>query len=148
MIDSRAVGPQTFAQKALARAAGLDSVAVGQVVDASPDIVLSHDNSAAIRKIWLEFNQNRVLIPDRMAITLDHAVPAPTTKHAQNHAEIRSFVREQGIANFWDVGRGICHQVLSEEAVVLPGQLILGADSHTPHYGLRGGPGDTTRECG
>jgi len=130
--------PQTFAQKALARAAGLDFVEVGQVVDARPDIVLSHDNTAAIRRIWREFGQERVLIPDRIAITLDHAVPAPTTKHAQNHAEIRHFVQEQGIRHFFEVGRGICHQVLSEEALVLPGQLILGADSHTTHFGWLG----------
>ena len=81
--------PQTFAQKALARAAGFDYVEVSQVVDAGPDVVLSHDNTAAIRRIWQQFGQDRVLIPERLAITLDHAVPAPTTKHAQNHAEIR-----------------------------------------------------------
>lgn len=130
--------PQTFAQKALARAAGLDYVEVGQVVDAHPHVVLSHDNTAAIRQIWLEFGQQRVLIPERMAITLDHAVPAPTTRHAQNHAEIRAFVAEQGIRNFWEVGRGICHQVLSEEAIVLPGQTIFGSDSHTTHFGWLG----------
>ncbi len=130
--------PQTFAQKALARAAGFDYVEISQVVDARPDVVLSHDNTAAIRRIWQQFGQERVLIPDRLAITLDHAVPAPTTKHAQNHAEIRQFVAEQGIRNFFEVGRGICHQVLSEEALVLPGQLILGADSHTTHYGWLG----------
>lgn len=138
MADETSLRSQTFAQKALARAAGVDSVEVGQVIDARPHVVLSHDNSAAIRRIWLEFGQDRVLIPDRIAITLDHAVPAPTTRHAQNHAEIRTFVKEQGIANFWDVGRGICHQVLSEEATVLPGQLILGADSHTTHFGWMG----------
>jgi len=132
------VAAQTFAQKALARAAGLDFVEVGQVVDARPDVVLSHDNTAAIRRIWQEFGQDRVLIPERIAITLDHAVPAPTTKHAQNHAEIRQFVQEQGIRHFFEVGRGICHQVLSEEALILPGQLILGADSHTTHYGWLG----------
>ncbi len=129
---------QTFAQKALARSAALSRVDIGQVVDARPDVVLSHDNSAAIRRIWQEFGQERVVIPERLAITLDHAVPAPTTKHAQNHAEIRAFVAEQGIDNFFEVGRGICHQVLSEEAVVLPGQLILGADSHTSHFGWMG----------
>lgn len=129
---------QTFAQKALARAAGLATVEVGQVVDACPDVVLSHDNTAAIREIWLEFGQPRVLIPDRMAITLDHAVPAPTTKHAQNHAEIRTFVAEQGIRHFFEAGRGVCHQVFSEEALVLPGQLILGSDSHTTHFGWLG----------
>jgi 3-isopropylmalate/(R)-2-methylmalate dehydratase large subunit len=133
--------PQTFAQKALARAAGLDYVEISQVVDARPDVVLSHDNTAAIRRIWQQFGQARVLIPDRLAITLDHAVPAPTTKHAQNHAEIRQFVAEQGIGNFFEVGRGICHQVLSEEAIVLPGQLVLGADSHTTHFGWLGACG-------
>ncbi|MCL4833796.1 MAG: 3-isopropylmalate dehydratase large subunit [Caldilineaceae bacterium] len=133
-----APSPQTFAQKALARAAGLSSVEVGQVVDARPDVVLSHDNTADIRRTWLEFGQVRVTIPEKLAITLDHAVPAPTTKHAQNHAEIRAFVAEQGIRNAFEVGRGICHQVLSEEALVLPGQLILGADSHTPHFGWMG----------
>jgi len=135
---ARSHSPQTFAQKALARAAGLSTVETGQVVDARPDVVLSHDNTAAIREIWLEFGRERVLIPERMAITLDHAVPAPTTKHAQNHAEIRAFVAEQGIAHFFEVGRGICHQVLSEEALVLPGQLILGSDSHTSHFGWLG----------
>ncbi len=129
---------QSFAQKALARAAGLDHVAVGQVVDARPDIVLSHDNSAAIRQIWLQFGQDKVAIAERMAITMDHAVPAPTTRHALNHAEIRRFAREQGLRHVYDVGRGICHQVLSEEALVLPGQTILGSDSHTPHFGWLG----------
>ena len=106
---------QTFAQKALARGAGLDQVEVGEVVDVRPDIVLSHDNTAAIREIWLQFGQSRVVIPEKLAITLDHAVPAPTTRHAQNHAEIRRFVEEQGVRHFFEVGRGICHQVLSEE---------------------------------
>lgn len=137
-IDAGSVRLQTFAQKALARAAGLPYVEVGQVVDARPDVVLSHDNTAAIRRIWLEFGQGRVVIADKLAITLDHAVPAPTTKHAQNHAEIREFVAEQEIRNFFEVGRGICHQVLSEEAIVLPGQTILGADSHTTHFGWMG----------
>ncbi len=130
--------PQSFAQKALARAAGLPSVEVGQVVDARPDLVLSHDNSAAIRRIWQQFGQSRVAIAERIAITLDHAAPAPTTRHAENHAEIRRFVAEQSITHFFEVGRGICHQVLSEEALALPGQLVLGADSHTTHFGWLG----------
>ncbi len=129
---------QTFAQKAIARAAGLDHVEVGQVVDVRPDIVFSHDNTAAIRQIWLQFGQEKVVIPERMAFTMDHAVPAPTTRHAQNHAETRAFAAEQGVRNCFEVGRGICHQVLSEEALILPGQMILGSDSHTPHFGWLG----------
>ncbi len=128
----------TFAEKALARAAGLPTVVAGQVVDAKPDVALSHDNTAPIARIFRAIGLEKVAIPDRMCITLDHAVPPPTPKHAQNHVEVRAFVKEQGIQNFFEVGRGICHQVLSEEALVLPGQLILGADSHTTHYGWLG----------
>ena len=128
----------TFAEKALARAAGLPHTVAGQVIDAKPDVALSHDNTAAIARIFRAIGLERVAIPDRMCVTLDHAVPAPTPKHAQNHAEVRAFVKEQGIKNFFEVGRGICHQVVSEEALVLPGQLVLGADSHTTHFGWLG----------
>ncbi|MCC6190935.1 MAG: 3-isopropylmalate dehydratase large subunit [Anaerolineales bacterium] len=128
----------TFAEKALARAAGLPQAVAGQIVDARPDLVLSHDNTAAIAGIFRSLGLARVAIPDRLAITLDHAAPAPSARHAENHAEVRAFVQEQGIGHFFDVGRGICHQVISEEALVLPGQLILGADSHTTHFGWLG----------
>ncbi len=129
---------RTFAEKALARAAGVPDARAGDILDISPDVLLSHDNSAAIRRIFAEIGATRIVHPERVAITLDHAVPAPTTKHAQNHAEIRAWVREQGITHFFEVGRGICHQVLSEEAVILPGETILGADSHTTHFGWLG----------
>lgn len=129
---------RTFAEKALARASGQSSVVAGQIVDARPDVILSHDNTAAIWKIFRALGVARVKNPERLAITLDHAVPAPTTAHAQNHADVRKFVDEMGVTNFFEVGRGICHQVLSEEAIILPGQTILGADSHTPHYGWLG----------
>ncbi|HEY3291602.1 MAG TPA: aconitase/3-isopropylmalate dehydratase large subunit family protein [Anaerolineae bacterium] len=129
---------KTFAEKALARAANLTSVDTGQIVDAQPDAILSHDNTAAIYRLFRQLGIERVKDPDRLRIALDHAVPAPTTQHAQNHAEVRAFVAQQGVKHFFEVGRGICHQVLSEEAMVLPGQLILGADSHTTHYGWMG----------
>ena len=138
ITNYQSLSGKTFAEKALARAAGLREVVAGQIVDARPDVVLSHDNTAAIAKIFRALGVDRVKNPERLAIALDHAVPAPTTQHAQNHADVRKFVEEQGIANFFEVGRGICHQVLSEEAIVLPGQVILGADSHTTHYGWLG----------
>jgi 3-isopropylmalate/(R)-2-methylmalate dehydratase large subunit len=122
----------------LARNAGLPSVQPGQVIDVFPDVVLSHDNTAAIIATWRKLGQTRVKHPERLAIVLDHAAPAPTTQHAQNHAEIRQFVVEQGIRHFFDVGRGICHQVLSEEGLVLPGMVLLGADSHSTHCGALG----------
>jgi len=137
MASSERMG-KTFAEKALARAAGLQTTIAGQVVDARPDVVLSHDNTAAIAKIFRSIGLQRVAIAERLVVTLDHAVPAPTPQHARNHAEVRAFVQEQGIRHFFEVGRGICHQVITEEALILPGQLIIGADSHTTHFGARG----------
>jgi 3-isopropylmalate/(R)-2-methylmalate dehydratase large subunit len=128
----------TFAEKALSRAAGVSVARAGDVLDIRPDLIFSHDNTAAIRKIFLGFGAKQILHPERVAITLDHAVPAPTTLHAQNHAEIRAWVRQQGIAHFYEVGRGICHQVISEDALILPGEVIFGSDSHTTHFGWLG----------
>ncbi|MBN8594723.1 MAG: 3-isopropylmalate dehydratase large subunit [Anaerolineae bacterium] len=128
----------TFVEKALARAAGVESARAGAILDMRPDLIFSHDNTAAIRRIFEAIGATRMSRPERVAITLDHAVPAPTTQHAQNHAEIREWVRLQGIAHFFEVGRGICHQVISEEALILPGETIFGSDSHTPHFGWLG----------
>lgn len=127
----------TFAEKVLARAAGVESARAGDILDVKPDVMFSHDNTAAIRRIFDQIGAPGLAHPERMVFTLDHAVPAPTTQHAQNHAEIRAFVAETGIRLF-EVGRGICHQVISEEALVLPGEVILGSDSHTTHFGWLG----------
>jgi 3-isopropylmalate/(R)-2-methylmalate dehydratase large subunit len=116
----------------------VESASTDQILDVEPDVVLSHDNTAAIARVFRSIGVERVKHPERLAIALDHAVPAPTTRHAQNHAEVRAFVAEQGIDRFFDVGRGICHQVLSEEGLVRPGTIVLGADSHTPHFGALG----------
>lgn len=129
---------QTFVEKILARKAGLEQTVPGEIVEVAPDVALSHDNSAPIAKIFKQMGGERVHDPARHVIVLDHATPAPTTAHAENHRIIREFVRQQGIQHFYDVGRGICHQVLVEEGLALPGELVLGADSHTPHAGVMG----------
>jgi len=128
----------TFAQKVLAAKAGLHSVAVGQIVEIEPDYCLSHDNTAAISKTFKKIGVERVKYPERFVIVLDHTVPASIEKYALGHKEIREFVCEQGIANFYDAGVGICHQVLPEKGFALPGKLILGSDSHTTTYGAFG----------
>jgi len=128
----------TFAEKTLARAAGVSSARAGDILDVTPDVIFSHDNSAAIRRIFEKTGAPHIAHPERIVITLDHAVPAPTTQHAQNHAEIREWVKQQNIGHLFEVGRGICHQVISEEALVLPGETIMGADSHSTHFGWLG----------
>ncbi|UCF59847.1 MAG: 3-isopropylmalate dehydratase large subunit [Anaerolineaceae bacterium] len=129
---------QTFAEKILAKKAGVKKVQPGEIVEVTPDVALSHDNSAAIYGIFKRMGGDRVFNPKMHAIILDHAAPAPTTKHAENHYQIRQFVGDQEIPHFYDVGRGICHQVLVEEGLALPGELVLGSDSHTPHAGVMG----------
>lgn len=128
----------TFTEKILAQKTGKPHLQAGEIVTVEPDIVLSHDNTAAIAQIFAQLPHGRIKYPERLAITLDHAAPPPTPKHAENHAAVRRFVKEQGISNFFEVGRGICHQVLSEERIVRPGQLLVGADSHSTHAGWLG----------
>jgi 3-isopropylmalate/(R)-2-methylmalate dehydratase large subunit len=128
----------TFAEKILAQKSGQEFVKAGDIVVVTPDVALSHDNTAPIYGIFQKMGGVDVHDPSMHAIFLDHAAPAPTTKHAENHRIIRDFVSDQGIESFYDVGRGICHQVLVEEGLALPGELVLGSDSHTPHAGVMG----------
>ncbi|MFA9489635.1 MAG: 3-isopropylmalate dehydratase large subunit [Anaerolineales bacterium] len=129
---------KTFAEKIFARNTGQLDVRPGQILEIHPDVALSHDNTAAIFGIFGRMGATRVCEPDKLAVFLDHAAPAPTTKHAENHRIIRQFAADQGVDHFYDVGRGICHQVLVEEGLALPGEIVLGSDSHTPHAGVMG----------
>lgn len=128
----------TATEKHLARASGNGVAKPGDIVVIEPDVILSHDNTAAIAQLFAQLPHGRIKYPERLAITLDHAAPPPSARHAQNHQAIRRFVREHGIGNFYEVGRGICHQVLCEEGVAGPGMTLLGADSHSTHFGWLG----------
>ncbi len=129
---------QTFAMKILSRAAGHE-VAVGEIVFVEPDIVLTHDNSSAIiDKFESTVPGGRVKYPDRLAIVLDHVIPADTSKDAAGQRKIREFVRRQGIRRFYEMGTGICHQVVPEMGLCFPGSLVVGSDSHTCTYGAFG----------
>jgi 3-isopropylmalate/(R)-2-methylmalate dehydratase large subunit len=128
----------TFAEKALARKAGLESVVAGQIVTVRPDKLLTHDNTAAIVKEFRKIGVARVADPKVNVIVLDHVVPAADETHATNHKVAREFAAEQGISAFYDVGEGICHQVLPEKGHAWPGAVIVGSDSHTPLYGAVG----------
>ena len=104
---------------------------------AKVDLALSHENADLVRKSFRDIGVKRVWDPDRIVIILDHRVPAESEKTATTHKAIREFVREQGIRNFYDVGRGgICHQVLAENGHVKPGMVVVGTDS-THHHARR-----------
>ncbi len=129
---------KTFAEKILALKAGLDEVVPGQIVTVRPDKLLTHDNTSAIAKTLRKMGVDRVADPGMNVIILDHVTPAANETYAQSHKETREFVQEQGIAAFYDIGEGICHQVLPEHGHALPGMLIVGSDSHTPSHGALG----------
>jgi 3-isopropylmalate/(R)-2-methylmalate dehydratase large subunit len=129
----------TFAEKILARKAGLDKVVPGQIVTVKPDHLLTHDNTSAIvGKIGADLDKYGVVHPELPIIVLDHVVPASDEKTAAGHKKVREFVKRFGVRHFYDVGFGICHQVVVEEALALPGSIVVGSDSHTCSYGAVG----------
>ena len=128
----------TFVEKALARKAGLESVVPGQIITVRPDRLLTHDNTAAISKQFYKMGVQRVADPGMNVIVLDHVTPAADETYATNHKIIREFVAKQGITAFYDIGEGICHQVLPEKGHAWPGAVIVGSDSHTPTHGAFG----------
>ncbi len=129
---------KTFAEKILAVKAGLEETVPGQIVTVRPDKLLTHDNTSAIAKTFRKIGVERVADPDMNVVILDHVTPAANETYAQSHRETREFIREQGISAFYDIGEGICHQVLPEHGHALPGMLIVGSDSHTPSHGALG----------
>jgi homoaconitate hydratase family protein len=129
----------TFAEKLLAKYSGQKGVAPGQIVTVKPDHLLTHDNTAAIiQKIGPELDTYGVFSKSLSIIALDHVIPAASEKTATNHKLIREFVKKFKIENFFDVGVGVCHQLVVEKGLALPGKLLLGSDSHTCSYGAIG----------
>lgn len=128
----------TFVEKVLARKAGLDSVVAGQIVTVRPDKLLTHDNTSAIAGQFRKIGVSKVADPDMSVIVLDHVTPAASETYAASHQATRQFVAEQGISAFYDIGEGICHQVLPEKGHAWPGAVIVGSDSHTPTHGAFG----------
>ena len=136
----------TVAEKILARATDVLRVAAGEVVEPAVDLAMSHENSALVMNQFAEIFEGtgldpRVWDPAKIAIILDHRVPAETAKTATNQKRIREFVAAQVIAKFHDVRSdegGICHQILPENGYVRPGMVVVGADSHTSSHGALG----------
>jgi len=129
----------TFAEKILAKYSGEKEVVPGQIVTVKPDHLLTHDNTAPIiQKIKPDLREYGVHNKSLLIIVLDHVIPAASEKTANNHKIIREFVKNHNIEHFFDVGYGVCHQIVVEKGLALPGKLILGSDSHTCSYGAVG----------
>ena len=130
----------TMTQKILAKHAGLDHVVPGQLVEAKLDLVLGNDITTPVAVS--EFDKaglTQVFDKDRIALVLDHYTPCKDIKAAQLCAQVREFAKRFNITHFYDVGcMGVEHALLPEKGLCAPGEIIVGADSHTCTYGAVG----------
>lgn len=131
----------TLAEKILARASGKTGVKPGEYVTANIDLAMCHDGLGPVSRILNEAGINRLWDPDRVVCPLDHASPSPTVQAAEARKRVEEAVRAFGIKNFYGQRAGVCHQILPEKGWTLPGQLIVGTDSHTTTYGAFGAAG-------
>lgn len=130
----------TMTQKILAKHAGLESVSAGQLIEAKVDLTLANDitGPVAIRELE-KAGFTSVFDRTKIALVMDHFVPNKDIKSAEQCRECREFSVKHDIVNFFDVGQmGIEHALLPEKGLVAPGELIIGADSHTCTYGALG----------
>ncbi|HEX9156562.1 MAG TPA: aconitase/3-isopropylmalate dehydratase large subunit family protein, partial [Syntrophales bacterium] len=128
----------TLAEKILARASGRSSVKAGDYVTADIDLAMTHEGLRGVYPILKEAGVKKLWNREKVVNLLDHWVPAPTVQAAVHHQSIRRAVEEYGIRYFYGENAGICHQVLPEKGHVVPGDLIVGTDSHTVTYGAFG----------
>jgi len=128
----------TLAEKILARASGRSSVRAGDYVVAEIDLAMIHEGMRGVYPILQEAGVKKLWNPEKVVSIIDHWVPAPTVEAAVHHQTVRRAVEEYGIRYAYGERAGICHQVLPEKGHVVPGDLIVGTDSHTVTYGAFG----------
>ncbi len=131
----------TIAEKILAAKSGRNSVTPGEIVEAFPDLVMSHTATWRSASVMKRIGATKLYDVDRLAIVLDHISPAKTEKYAADQQTSRNFAREKGVTKFYDVDSGIAHLVLMQAGHVVPGDLIVGTDSHCTIYGSLGALG-------
>lgn len=127
----------TIAEKILAAHAGLDTVVPGQLINAKLDLVLANDITGPMAiKEFRKIGMEKVFDKDKVVLIPDHFAPAKDIPSAQQCRDIKEFSKEQGLTHYYEVGRnGIEHCFLPEQGLVVPGDLVIGADSHTCTYG-------------
>ncbi len=130
----------TMTQKILAAHAGLDSVTAGQLIKAKLDMVLGNDITSPVAiKEFEKVGVDKVFDKNKIAIVPDHFTPNKDIKSAEQVKICREFSKKMGIVNFFEVGQmGVEHALLPEKGLVVPGDVVIGADSHTCTYGALG----------
>jgi 3-isopropylmalate/(R)-2-methylmalate dehydratase large subunit len=125
---------KTIAEKILSNHSGKDARA-GDIVIADLDFMIGQDGTSGVAiDSFRQMNAKKVFDPSKIAIIIDHSSPSPNEGVSAIHKKIREFSKEQGI-KLYDIGCGVCHQLTPEQGHVVPGDLVIGADSHTCTYG-------------
>ncbi len=144
----------TMTQKILAHAAGLQEVHAGDLIEANLDLVLGNDITSPVAiKEMDKFQSDEVFDKDKIALVMDHFIPNKDIKSAEHCKCVREYARKHDITNYFDVGQmGIEHALLPEKGLVVAGDVVIGADSHTCTYGALGafstGVGSTDMAAG
>ena len=144
----------TMTQKILAHAAGLQEVHAGDLIEANLDLVLGNDITSPVAiKEMDKFTSDKVFDRDKIALVMDHFIPNKDIKSAEHCKCVREYARKHDITNYFDVGQmGIEHALLPEKGLVVAGDVVIGADSHTCTYGALGafstGVGSTDMAAG
>ena len=130
----------TMTQKILAKHAGLDSVEAGQLIEANLDLVLANDITGPVAIGEMEkMNVDCVFCKDKIALVPDHYTPNKDIKSAELYKCVKDFAKDNEITNYFETGRvGIEHALLPEKGLVVAGDVVIGADSHTCTYGALG----------
>lgn len=129
---------KTFAEKVLARAAGVREVQLGELIDVYPDLYMSHSASWRCIRTLERLGVEQLYDVNRIVMVMDHKAPAHSIKVAEDQRLCREFAMKRGIKGFYDVDAGIAHVVLMEKGHIRPGQVIIGTDSHSTIYGALG----------
>jgi len=134
------IRPMTITEKILAEHAGLKEVEPGQLINARVDLVLGNDITAPIAiEEMHRIGATKVFDPAKIVMVPDHFVPNKDIKSAQQCQVLRQFAKDFQLPHYFEVGEmGIEHALLPEQGLVLPGDLVVGADSHTCTYGALG----------
>ena len=129
----------TMSEKILAKASGTEKVEAGDIIISHIDVAMVHDLTGPLSvQSFEKIGGKKVWDPSKIVIPFDHQIPADSIDSANNHILMREFVKKQNIKHFYDVNVGVCHQILPELGHVVPGEVIVGADSHTCTHGALG----------
>lgn len=128
-------------EKIMAKASGKNKVVTGEIINAKIDFAEVNDLYLQTIRSFYDIGGEKVWDNNRLAFVFDHYAPAPTIQSATNHQEMRKFIKDNALTHHFDINAGVCHQVMPENGLILPGTIVVATDSHTTTHGAFGAIG-------